>query len=331
MDKLRALQYFVTAADGRSLSAAARQHGVSVAAVSKQLAALEAELKVALLERRAHGVSLTAAGSAYLEACRPALSQLHDADEQAVAGAAQVQGTVVVAVQPVIAQEVLTAALPRFNALYPDIQLDMRFFMRRGEEQGQGADAMLVLGWPQNVGDLVCRQLCAASFVVVAAPSYWAVHGTPRHPSELERHNCLCIRSNNGSVMDLWNFRKGDEHVAVSTRGWLVSDNVHRDMVRDLVLAGVGVARLLDWHQRPGGEVPRGLLVPALTDWVVDEVPPVNLLYPASARRVPRVRVFLDWVTQVFADVERQRLQPLPATPMPRWVAARKLRASAAR
>lgn len=331
MDKLRALQYFAAAAAGRSLSAAARQHGVSVAAVSKLVFALEAELKVPLFERRAHGVVLTGAGSAYLEACRPALAQLHDADQQATAGASQAEGTVVVAVQPVIAQEVLTAALPRFNALHPDIQLDMRFFMRMGPEQGQGVDAILVMGWPQNVGDLVCRQLCATSFVVVAAPSYWAAHGMPRHPSELESHNCLCIRSNTGSVMDLWHFRKGEERLSVSARGWLVSDNVHRDMVRDLVVAGVGVGRLLDWHQRPGGEVPRGLMVPALTDWVVDEVPPVNLLYPPSARRVPRVRVFLDWVIQLFAEVERQRQMPLPATPMPRWVTARKLRASASR
>jgi hypothetical protein len=60
-------------------------------------------------------------------------------------------------------------------------------------------------------------------------------------------------------------------------------------------------------------------------------VPPVNLLYAATARRVPRVRVFLDWVMQFFADVERQRQLPLPATPTPSWVAARKLRALAMR
>ena len=331
MDKLRALQYFATAAEGRSLSAAARHHGVSVAAVSKLIGALEAELQVKLLERRAQGTALTAAGGAYLEACRPALAQLRDADAQAAAGASQAQGTVVLAVQPVIAQEVLTAALPRFNALYPDIQLDVRLFTRMTEEQGRGVDAILVMGWPQNVDDWVCRQLCATSFVVVAAPSYWAVHGMPRHPSELEHHNCLCIRANTGSVMDLWNFRKGEERVAVSARGWLVTDNVHRDMVRDLIVAGLGVGRLLDWHQLPGHEVPRGLMVPALTDWVVDEVPPVQLLHPPGARRVPRVRIFLDWVMQLFADVERLRQQPLPATPMPRWVMARKPRDSASR
>ena len=131
-----------------------------------------------------------------------------------------------------------------------------------------------------------------------------------------------------GSVMDLWHFRRGNEHVPVAARGSVIVDNVHRDMVRDLVVSGVGVARLLDWYQRPGREVASGLLVPALTEWVVDEVPPVNLLYAPSVRRTPRVRVFLDWVVQLFAEVERERLRPLPATAMPHWAKRKRRRAS---
>jgi LysR family transcriptional regulator, regulator for bpeEF and oprC len=330
MDKLRALQYFVGAVEGASLSAAARRHGVSVAAVAKLIGALEAALGLQLLERRAQGVAPTAAGMVYLEAGRAVLEQLEQAEEQAAASASQVQGPVTVAMQPVVAQEVVTAALPRFHALYPDIELDIRHFMRMADLQDHAVDAILVLGWPQQVDHLVRRKLGAATFIVVASPTYWATHGVPRHPSELEQHNCLCIRSNTGSVMDLWNFRRGDERVPVAARGSVVVDNVHRDMVVELVTAGVGVARVLDWQQRPGRGIPRGLLVPVLVDWLVDEVPPVNLLYPPSARRVPRVRVFLDWVTQLFAEVERERQRPLPGSPMPRWVKARRSRASAA-
>jgi LysR family transcriptional regulator, regulator for bpeEF and oprC len=233
-------------------------------------------------------------------------------------------------VQPVIAQECLTAALPRFNALYPDIQLDVRYFMRPTEEQTQGVDVMLVMGWPKHADDLVLRTLGATSFVVCAAPGYWAAHGMPRHPRELEQHNCLCIRSNTGLVMDLWHFRKGDERVSVTARGWLVVDNAHRDMVRDLTVAGLGVARILDWHQRQGREIASGLLVPALTDWTEEEVPPIRLLYRPSVRRVPRVRLVIDFVTQLFADIEKLRPVHAPATGMPRWLLkSRRLRASA--
>lgn len=328
MDRLRALRYLAAAVEGASLSAAARLHGVSVAAVAKLIDALESDMRVQLLERHSNGVTPTVAGLTFLETCRPALAQLDDAAEQATASATRVQGTVVVGVQPVIAQEVLTAALPKFCALYPDIQLDVRYFMNMTDLQNRSLDAILVLGWPQQVGDLIARPLGATTFVVVASPAYWAAHGVPQHPLELEQHNCLCIRGNTGSVMDLWHFKRSDERVSVSARGSVVVDNVHRDMVRDLAVSGVGVARLIDWHQRPGREVARGLLVPALTDWVVDEVPPVNLLYAPSVRRTPRVRLFLDWVVQLFAEVERERLRPFPATPMPHWATMRRQRAS---
>ena len=109
----------------------------------------------------------------------------------------------------------------------------------------------------------------------------------------------------------------------MAARGWLVCDNVHRDMVRDLAVAGAGVARLLDWHKRQGHEIASGALVPALTDWEHDEVPPVNLLYPPSVRRIARVRLFIDFVTQLFRDIEQQREVRAPSTSMPRWARPR--------
>ena len=329
MDKLRSLHYFVAAAEASSFSAAARRFGVSTAAVSKLVQSLERELGLKLFERHAHGLALTAAGATYLEACRPALAQLADADEQASAATSRVSGTVVVGVQPIVAQECLTPALPRFNALYPDIQLDIRLFMRATEESTRGVDVFLVLGWPQATGDLVRRQVGATSFVVCAAPSYWAAHGVPKHPSELERHNCLCIRSNAGSLMDLWRFKRGDERVSVTARGWLLVDNAHRDTARDLAVAGTGVARLIDWDKLQGRQIARGALVPALTDWEIDEVPPVNLLYPPSVRRIARVRRFIDFATQLFREIELQREVRTPSTAMPRWVRAWRPRASA--
>jgi LysR family transcriptional regulator, regulator for bpeEF and oprC len=329
MDKLRALEYFIAAAEGASLSAAARHHGVSVAAVAKLIGALESDLNVKLLERRSKGIVLTAAGNAYLDSCRPLVSALADADDVATGAMSKVRGTVVVGVQPVIAQECLTAALPRFLSAHPEVQLDMRYFMRPTEEQVRGVDVMLVVGWPQ-ADDLVQRRLGAVSYVVCAAPAYWTANGMPRHPSELAQHNCLCVRSSQtGAVMDLWRFRKGEEEVAVVARGTVVADNIHRDLVRDLMVAGVGVGRILEWDTHHDARFATGALVPALRDWVSPEVPPVTLLHPPSVRRIPRVRLFIDWVAQLFADIEHQRQAPLPATGVPRWLRSQRLRTSA--
>ena len=329
MDKLRAIQYFVSAAEGASLSAAARQHDVSAAAVAKLISALEAKLNVRLLERRAQGVVLTAAGSAYLDSCRPLLSALAEADEVASGAAHRVRGTVVVGVEPAIAQLCLAPALPRFLAMYPDIELDIRHFMRATEEQVRGLDVMLVLGWPQ-ADDLVRRRLGAVSYKVCASAAYWAANGMPQHPSDLSQHNCLCIRAReSGAVMDLWQFRRGEEEVNVQVRGTTVVDNVVRDVVRQLLVAGAGVGRILEWDLYADGRQTTGALVPALGDWVSPEVPPVTLLHPASVRRVPRVRLFIDWVSQLFADLERRRLQPESASGVPRWVRVQRSRTSA--
>lgn len=329
MDKLRALQYFIAAAEGASLSAAARHHGVSVAAVAKLIGALEAELRVKILERRTQGVVLTAAGSAYLESCRPLVAALAEADEVASGATSKVRGTVVVGVQPVIAQECLTPALPRFLAAYPEVQLDLRYFMRPTEEQVRGIDVMLVVGWP-NADDLVQRRLGAVSYVVCAAPSYWAAHGMPRHPTELSHHNCLCVRSSqSGTVMDLWRFQRGGEEVSVTARGTVLADNVHRDAVRDLMVAGVGVGRILEWDMHHDPRFTAGALVPALREWTSPEVPPVTLLHPPSVRRVARVRLFIEWVVQLFDDIEHGRPAPTPATAVPRWLKVQRPRTSA--
>ena len=329
MDKLRALHYFAAAAQTASFSAAARRFDVSTAAVAKLVGNLEAALGVRLFDRHAHGLSLTSGGTAYLEACQPALDQLAIADELAIANTAAVCGTVVVGVQPVIALECLTAQLPRFMALYPEIQLDVRYFMHPSEEQVRGLDVMLVVGWAQ-ADNLVQRRLGAVSLVVCASPRYWAAHGVPRHPSELAQHNCLCVRSSQtNTVMDVWKFRRGEEQVEVTARGSVVVDNVHRDLARDLLVAGLGVGRILEWDTRRDQRFAGGALVPALLDWSSPEVPPVTLLYPQSVRRIARVRAFIDFATQLFRELELQRLARLPASEQPRWATARRSRASA--
>ena len=87
----------------------------------------------------------------------------------------------------------------------------------------------------------------AGRFIVVASPDYWARHGMPQRPEDLERHVCLPIRALDGTLMDLWTFTRGGEQASVSVRSWLLSANSHRDMTVQLGLAGVGVMRILDW------------------------------------------------------------------------------------
>jgi LysR family transcriptional regulator, regulator for bpeEF and oprC len=317
MDKLRALEYFVAATHEKSFSGAARQLGVSVAAVAKLVASLEKSLGVLLFERSSQGLVLTAAGSSYLEACLPALEQLNEADEHSRASIASAQGTVVVGVQHVIASGYLTRALPLFHARHPEITLDIREFQRVTEAETTGIDVFLVMGWP-NLPNLVQRRIAAGRFIVLASPDYWARYGTPQRPKDLERHNCLVIRSLDGTAMDLWEFRRGQEEEAVTVRGWLLTSNAHREMVISHALAGEGVVRAMDWTNLD--DIASGALVRALGDWESHGAPPVNLLYRASVRRSPRVRQFIDFVTDLFLDLETMRGQPVADSARPEWI-----------
>jgi DNA-binding transcriptional LysR family regulator len=327
IDKLRAIEYLIAAAETGSFSGAARKHDVSANAVAKLIGVLEQRLAVRLFERSPHGLSLTASGAAYLEACRGALEQLGEADEQVSGATTRPRGTVVLGVQHVIAQEALASALPRFNALYPEIQLDLRHFLRVTDADISGVDVFVVLGWPERLGDLIHRTIGTAGFNVCAAPAYWKVNGIPRHPSELTRHNCLTIRGNVGTLLDLWKFQRGDERVEVAVKGWLIADNIHRDVLLGMAVAGTGVVRVLDWANH--AEIASGTLVPVLTDWQATDVPPVNLLYRPNVRRQARVRLLIDFVCDVFREIERKRGQHLVAAAPPRWLKRYYAKASA--
>jgi LysR family transcriptional regulator, regulator for bpeEF and oprC len=326
MDKLRALEYFMAAAQDKSFSAAARRLEVSAPAVAKLVTALEKSLAVRLFERAPNGLTLTAAGDSYLQACTPALAQLLDADEQTRASSTRASGTVVVGVQHVIASGGLTRALPRFHARHPDVTLDVREFHRITEEETSGIDVFLVMGWPQ-LPHLVHRRIAAGRFLCVASPDYLARHGMPHRPKDLEQRTCLPIRALDGTLMDLWRFTRGDEEESASVRSWLLTANSHREMMLQLALAGEGVVRLLDWTNLD--DMASGRLVRVLPDWESPEAPPVNLLFRPSVRRIARVRLFIDFVTELFAQLEARRGQTVAATDAPYWVGRHYGRSSA--
>lgn len=326
MDKLRSLQYFIAAAECGSFSQAARRCEVSIPAVAKLVAALERELGVPLFERSAQGLALTTHGTAYLEQCRPAVDMLGSAEEQLRASVSRPRGVLVIGVQHLIAHTVLAEVLPRFHARYPEIQVDLRDNTQvTGEEDLRSMDVFVSMSWPE-MPDMIHRRIGSSRFRVCAAREYWARHGKPKHPSELDGHNCLTIRTLRGALMDLWNFTRGTEKASVVVKGWLMASNTHRDTVIKLAIAGHGVIRVLDFANE--ADLAEGRLVEALEDWQAADSPPVNLSYWPSGRRTARVRAFLDFMTQAFREIEQRRGSAQLYAP-PRWTASKYGRASA--
>jgi len=149
---------------------------------------------------------------------------------------------------------------------------------------------------------------------------------TPERPKDLEQHECLPLRAIDGTVMDLWTFTRGSEQESVTAKGWLTTTNAHRDTVIDLAVAGHGVARLLDWTNLP--ELAAGSLVRALSDWESAEAPPVKLIYRPSVRRMARARAFIEFVVELFQELEQIRGGRVPGSTRPHWLRRRYERSS---
>lgn len=316
MDKLRALHYFVASAEAGSFTAAARHLELSVPAVQKLVISLERSLGVTLFERTTRGLTLTPSGASYLESCRPLLLELAAADDDLRRTVQRPSGTLAIGVHSQLAHHVLLPMLPVFHARYPDIQIDVRVISRPTDVDSWAADVFLMHGWPE-AGDLVQRRMGLAKSLIVASPSYWAANGVPQHPDELQQHSCLLLRNPGGILLDLWEFERSTEKVAVKVSGWLYSND--REILLKAIVAGEGVARFNQLTLR--AQLQSGLLVPVLVDWDVKASPPVNLLYRPNVRRTPRVRLFIDFITQVLHDLEADDGNPvqLPNAELPYW------------
>ena len=303
MDKLKALEYFIASVEEGSFARAAQRLEISVPAVQKLVGALERTLGVALLERGARGVRPTPSGSEYLDRCRPLLMDLDELaqTERRLKGSTErASGTLAVAAHPQLAHHVLLPALPRFHALYPEIEIDFRTVHRISDADAATADVLLLHGWMEVPPDFVHRQLGATRTFIMAAPSHWAAHGVPQHPSELARYTCLLLRNPAGILLDLWEFLRDGKAVQVPVQGWLNSNA--RETIMDMVIGGHGVGRFTELTTRE--HVQSGRLLPVLLGWGVPGGPPPNPLFEGSARRTPRVRAFVDYAVQCVRDME---------------------------
>jgi len=327
MDKLRALQFFIAAAEERSLSGAARRFDVSVPAVSKLIASLEGRLGVRLFDRNAQGLTLTSSGDLYLQACRPLFDQLEAADDALREEASSIKGSLVIGAPQMLAQHCLLPALPRLHARFPDLHIDVRDTFAPSDTEARAVDVYVQWGWMEASQNLVRRRIAQSRFLVCAAPGYWAKFGIPGQPMDLERHTCFLFRTTDGTVHDLWQFERDGAQQAVAARGWLVSN--YRDVALDAALAGEGVARLTDLTIR--AHIRSGRLVPVLLDWEMRDAPPVDLLYHSHQKRVPRIRLFIDFVTELFREMEAERDETGAHLrhERPRWWARRGLASAA--
>lgn len=315
--KLRGLEYLVAVVDTGGFNAAGRHLGVAATSVHRLVQALEAELGVTLIDRSSNPLRPTPYAVDYVARARALLAEMRELDASLQDQTHAPKGTITLAVHSVVLQFVLPIMLSRFHARYPDIRLEIVEAGSSRDLARLGTDVLIQFGWPPQQ-DAVLRTLAETRWLIVATPAYWAKHGIPDQPSDLQRHSCALFKTPFGETLRQWIFEKNDARVKVDVDGWLVSDNRH---AHDAALNGGQLVARINDLTAPG--LVDGSLQPVLLDWTGLNSPPLSMIIKRSLTRQPRIRAWVDFIAEQSQQLTMLRrpvgLPPVPPAEHPEW------------
>ena len=299
-----------------SLSAAARELGVSTAVVSRKLGALEARLGVRLLNRTTRRIALTDEGARYHEACLRILAEIEEADAEAAARRVEPQGVLKVAIPASFGHKHIAPLIPHFAERYPRVQLALSLSDRTVNVVDEGFDLAIRIAELQD-SSLAARKLAPNRRVVCASPAYLRRHGTPDTPHDLVRHNCLTTTEFHMN----WDYKDPDGNPgSVRVSGRYACDNW--EVLRDWALAGMGVALKSTWDVRR--QLEDGSLVPLLSGYDFGTDVAIYAVYPHRRYLPAKTRVFIDYLAESFGPEpywdQPQAMQRAPRTERPAQV-----------
>jgi DNA-binding transcriptional LysR family regulator len=291
-DALQELTVFARVVGAGSLSAAARDLGLSPALVSRRLASLEARLGVRLVNRTTRSLHLTDEGAAYYETCSRVLADIQEADAAVSAGRAEPRGVLRVALPASFGNQHVAPLVPKFAARYPDVQISLSLSDRAVNVVDEGFDLAIRIA---DLADssLAARKLAPNRRVVCASPAYLARHGTPRVPQELASHNCLTTTD----FAMHWDYRDPDgKPGSVRVAGRYACDNW--EVLREWALAGLGVALKSTWDVRRHLE--DGSLVSLFPGYSFAADVAIYAVYPHRRHLPAKTRAFIEFLAESF-------------------------------
>ncbi len=296
MNKLQAMQVFVRVVETGAMTRAAESLRIPKATATTLIQQLEAALGVKLLNRTTRSVSVTTDGAAYYQRCVMILAQVRETEESLAQRHATPGGRLRVDAPTLMARLVIVPALPSFFARYPDIELQLGSSERRADLIEEGIDCAL---WSGELEDstLIARRVGELYFGTCASPSYLAAHGQPRHPDELSVHRCINHFSRRtGKIFD-WVFAKNGERIQASLHGHIALDDENSYLAA--AESGLGIAQIPAFVLKEAME--RGTLELLLGDWF-PEPAPLSVVYPENRHLSSKIRVFVDWVAELFSE-----------------------------
>ena len=296
MDSVAGMRVFARVVETGSFSEAGRQLGMAPSSVSRRVDDLEYELGAHLFYRSTRKLSLTEAGRLYFERASQILIDVDEAKLAISQLDGSPSGILRVTVPTGIGRYLVASGLPVFLQRYPAVNVVVSMTDQVLDIVEAGIDLAIRVG-PQRDSNLIARKIGSSRRFVTGSPSYLKNAGTPQKPIDLEGHNCLIFRAHPGKNM--WKFDGPDGSVQVGVSGSFFATDAGALAVA--AVAGMGLILLPDWNI--GTELAEGRLQSVLTKYrAIPEASPIYAVYPQQRYLPPKVRAFVDFLSEHFSN-----------------------------
>ncbi len=298
MNLIAVMRMFEKVAESQSLSAAAKQLGVSSAVVTRGIATLEAHLNTRLLNRTKRRISLTEAGQVYSQGCTELLAQLDRLEASVSSAARESIGVLKIAAPESFAATDLSDVLDAYHAVEPRVRFELTVFTSTQDLDDNNHDVWFSAERRLRDSSLVSRPLTQFRDVIVASPAYLSRRGPPEAPRNLPEHDVILV---SGLATRHWEFRDAHGSHRVDVLPVFSSPNLMA--AKRAVLAGLGIARL----PRPliESQLRGGVLELLLEDFYLGgDERTMWLLYSGRRYMTQRVRSFVDFVVAHYRKPE---------------------------
>jgi len=293
------LGFFSALASAGSLSAAARELGVTTPAVSKHLALMESRIGVLLVNRSTRRMSLTPEGELYLEHARRILGEIDGMEELLGVSKAVPKGLLRVNATLGFGRSHVAPLISKFVRKYRQVEVQLQLSVNPPSPSEDLFDVCVRFGAPPD-SRVIARRIAANRRLLCAAPAYLARHGIPKVPNDLTKHNCIGIRQGE-EAYGVWRLASGRGRnvntEAVKTRGNLTTND--GEIAVNWALEGHGILMRAEWDiERYLGN---GRLVQVLPQYYTPDAD-IYAVYPQRHQLAARVRAFVDFLTLSFTQ-----------------------------
>jgi LysR family transcriptional regulator for bpeEF and oprC len=296
MDRLQAMKVFTKVVETSSFTRAADVLDLPRASVSSIVQQLEAHLKIRLLQRTTRRLSLTPDGASYYEHCIRILADIEETESSFSGVNNAPRGKLRVDMPGALGRMVVMPKIREFYARYPDIDLMVGFGDKPVDLIKEGVDCAIRIGALQD-SSLVARRVGVFQAVTVASPDYLTRYGIPNTLEDLDDHVAVnYFWGRTGRVMEL-TFDVDGRPTKVKMKGHIAVNDAAAYV--ESGLEGIGIV-----------QAPRFMALPYLkSGQLVEILPerkplpmPISVIYPHNRHLSQSVRVFVDWVAELFSE-----------------------------